>query len=206
MSGRHERRTSPTGARPRRAAGLAVAGALVALVAAGAARGAEDGVIALDGNASAGSAEVTIARRVSVQISRVDDLVFAPRARLDETLVGRDEVCVFSSNLPYLVGASSAGGAVPVLTGTGTGATIPYTISWNDRELSAPGGGGLIGGLVGGLLGLLGDLLSGPQPGVDGDCQGFGNASYSIAIAPEDFNAAPYDVYTDTLTLSIAPE
>ena len=162
-----------------------VAGASLGL--AGHALAATDGDIAENGAASEGSSDIQLVKQVSVQITLLDDLDLGTFARLDEAATATDDVCVFSSGITYFVTASSASGAF-VLTGTNDGETIPYSVNWGGEQLTPD------------------TQIATAQTGTDTTCDADGNASYSVSVEPADFNAATYDTYTDTLTLSVVPE
>ena len=111
---------------------------------------------------------MSIVKQVSVQITRIDDIELGEISRLDEALTVTDEVCVFSSGVPYAVGVSSAGGAF-ALTGAESGHELPYAVSWAGELLTPPPRviPPALGGLVDPVVDRLGTLLSALQPGTD---------------------------------------
>lgn len=156
---------------------------------AGNAMAATDGSLAFDGAASDGNSDVTIVKQVSVQISNMDDLDLGTHPQLTADETATDDVCVFTSDTTYLVTVSSANGAFEMV-GTDPANTLNYSVQWGATPLT------------------YNTQLATPQTGdaVDATCGGTDNASYTVTIAQADFNAATYDTYTDTLTVSIIPE
>ena len=171
---------------------------------------ATDGALATGGGDSEGTVDISLVKQVSIQITRMDDLAIGTFASLDEAVTVTDEVCVFTTGVDFLVGASSTSGAFE-LTGRDSGHRLPYTVSWGDETLAT---GEAADSILDTVPGILGAAAGGPvdtafssvQSVTDAACEGAGNASYSVTIAAEDFNAAPRDAYTDTLTLSVTPE
>ena len=157
------------------------------LALAGGALAATDGEIAEDGAASSGTSDVQIIKQVSVQVTLLDDLDLGTFARLDEAATATDDICVFSSGVTYFVTVDSANGAF-ALAGANSGDTIPYSVSFNGEALT------------------FGTQIGTAQTGTDTTCDGDGNAAYTVSVDPADFNAASYDTYTDTLTVSVVPE
>ena len=174
---------------------------------------ATDGTLTTGGGVSEGSSDIGLVKQVSVQITGLDDLALGSFAALDEAVTVTDEVCVFTTGVDFLVEASSTSGAF-ALVGESSGHRLPYTVRWGEETLATGSGGGGGGSFLDNVPGILGappggatdTALSSVQSLAGTGCEGEGNASYSITIAAEDFNAAPHDDYTDTMTLSIAPE
>lgn len=161
----------------------------IPLTMAGHAIAATDGSLAFDGNASSGNSDVSIVKQVSVQISYVDDLDLGTHAQLSSDQQATDDVCVFASNITYFVTVSSANGAFQMV-GTDPANTLDYSVSWGAIPLTYD------------------TQIGAAQTGDanDATCGGTQNASYTVTVAQADFNAATYDTYSDTLTVSIVPE
>ena len=158
------------------------------LLAATAARGATDGAIGAESEATA---EVSFVKQNAVRISGVDDIDLGSRSHLRTSERVVDRLCVYSSTGAYAITATSANGAFELASDDVPG-TIPYRLQWisgsvRDLEPGVP---------VGGLVGHDSDI----------DCRGRTNASFRVIVTPRDFNAADPGVYGDTLMLVVMPE
>ncbi len=159
-----------------------------ALMVSGSAMAASDGSL---GNNSIGESIVTIVKDNAVQISNVNDLDLGAHAALAADAVEFDEVCVFSSTSNYNVTIDSANGGFRLMDGT---EEIPYALTWaaNGGTAATVTDGAAITGLAGDNTSL--------------DCSAGTNATFEVTVASADFNAAVPGSYSDTLTLTVAPE
>ncbi len=160
------------------------------LVISGTALAAQDGTL---GTNSIGESIVTIIKQNAVQITDVGDIDLGSHATLTADAVGSDDVCVFSSTTNYNVTVDSANGGFNLMDGA---AAIPYSLTWASN-------GGAAASVSDGVAvtGLSGDNTSLICAGTGGS-----NATFEVTVAVADYNAATPGTYTDTLTLTVAPE
>jgi spore coat protein U-like protein len=105
--------------------------------------------------------------------------------------VESDDVCIFSSTTNYNVTIDSANGGFRLMDGT---EEIPYGLTWsaNGGTAATVADGTAITGLAGNSTSL--------------DCGSGTNATFEVTVASADFNSAVPGSYSDTLTLTVAPE
>jgi len=159
-----------------------------ALVVSGSALAASDGNL---DTSSVGESIVTIIKDNAVQISNVNDIDLGNHATLAADAVESDSVCVFSSTTNYNVTIDSANGGFKLMDGA---EEIPYALTWaaNGGTAAAVTDGTSIAGLAGDNASL--------------NCGNGTNATFEVTVASADFNAAVPGSYSDTLTLTVAPE
>jgi spore coat protein U-like protein len=159
-----------------------------ALVVSGSALAASDGTL---GTSSAGESIVTIIKDNAVLISDVNDIDLGAHAALAADAVESDDVCIFSSTTNYNVTIDSANGGFRLMDGT---EEIPYGLTWsaNGGTAATVADGTAITGLAGNSTSL--------------DCASGTNATFEVTVASADFNSAVPGSYSDTLTLTVAPE
>jgi len=164
---------------------LSTVACLIAIT--GSASAATDG--SLD-TTSEGTAVVNIAKQNVVKITNLDDIDLGTAGILATTATGTDDVCVYSSTGGYGLVVTSSNEAFE-LRANGSTTNIEYSVGWEANIASDITYNILLGGLVG-------------NP-VDVDCDGQTNASFTISVEPNDFNAAEPGTYTDTLILLVQP-
>ncbi len=128
------------------------------------------------GTNSIGESIVTIIKENAVQITDVGDIDLGSHATLTADAVGSDDVCIFSSTTNYNVTVDSANGGFNLMDGAAVSDGVAVT-------------------------GLAGDNTSLICAGTGGS-----NATFEVTVAVADYNAATPGTYTDTLTLTVAPE
>lgn len=144
---------------------------------------ATDGSLGLT---SVGESVVTIIKDNAVQITNVNDIDLGQHATLAADLAVGDDVCVFSSTSGYNVTITATGNTFALDSGSDT---IPFTLEWN--------GAAVTHGTQ--MTGLTGDNVS-------LNCGASTNANFEVTVLAADFNAAPPGTYTNTLSLTVAPE
>ena len=148
---------------------------------------AVDGALGLS---STGTSDLTVTKGNRAQITDMDDFVFAS---INVAVTGTDTICVYNTTATYLVAADSANGAGTFRVADGIN-TIQYTAEWDDGS-----GFSVLGEGVGSnLTGQIGSAITG--------CGGVNNAALRISISAANMTAAPSGVYTDTLSITVAPE
>ncbi len=143
------------------------------------------------GGTSEGTAVINIAKENAVKITNLDDIDLGTSGNLTTTATGSDDVCVYSSTGAYGLVMTSANSEF-VLEANGATTTIDYAVEWQANITSDVTYNTLITGLVGNSLNV--------------DCDGQTNATFTISVAPSDFNAADPGTYTDTLIMLVQPD
>ncbi len=163
--------------------------AVVAYIAAmtGNAVAATDGTL---GGTSEGTAVINISKQNAVKITNLDDINLGTFGSLTATTTGADDVCVFSSTGGYGLVMTSANDGFS-MAATGTTTTIDYSVEWEANLTSDLTYNSMLPGLIG--------------DSSDVDCNGQTNATFTISIEPNAFNAAEPGSYTDTLTMLVQP-
>lgn len=143
------------------------------------------------GLTSVGDLIVSITKGELVRISQLSDLLFPPTATAVANLTQTDTVCIYSTTGGYNITATSpqAFGAQLRMNDGGTN-NMNYALDF--------GGTGLPHGTN--VTGFLGANTT------DDLCSGGTNASITATILMADFNTAPGGAYSDTVTLTFAPE
>ena len=169
----------------------AIGGAIAATATVGFA--ATDGAVGFN---STGNLIITMDVNDDVRISGLSDLLFGTLAGTGATLTS--PACIYrnsgapNSNYEVTAVGSGVGGAFTLLGATG--ATVPYTVTFNDTTggASTPMG--------------IGTIAPGTNARGDVDCATLGNnASIDVTISDAAAAAAPSDAYTGTLTLTVSP-
>ncbi|MEM7018546.1 MAG: hypothetical protein AAF512_14545 [Pseudomonadota bacterium] len=148
---------------------------------------ATDGGLGLSSN---GTSDITITKGNRAQITDMDDFVFAS---INTAVTGTDTICVYNTTATYLVAADSANGAGVFRVADGIN-SIVYTAEWDDGSGFSALGEGV--GLN--LTGQIGSAVTG--------CGGINNAALRVSISAANMTAAPSGIYTDTLSITVAPE
>jgi hypothetical protein len=150
---------------------------------------------AASGLTSTGSLDVTITKGDLVRISQLADINFPPTANMAaDTSLGTN-ACVFSTLGGYNITATSPNALGPQLRLASGVNRVNYAIDFTDGTLATTT---LTHGVnVTGFLGA--------NP-VDSLCFGGVNSNITATINAASFNAQPQGVYSDTVTLTFAPE
>lgn len=170
---------------------VAIGGTLAAIATAGYA--ANQGTVGFN---STGDLTITMDVTDDVRISALQDLNFGALAGVGDTETST--ACIYrnattiSRNYEVTAVGNGAGGAF-LLTGT-NGATVPYSVTFNDTT-------------TGGVATL---MTSGdPAPGTNAsgtiNCDSGNNAEIIVDISTAAALAAPADAYTGILTLTVSP-
>ena len=171
--------------------------AVAGLLASGLASAASDGTLGLT---STGTLDITVTKGDMALITKLDDIAlgtFSTWGVGDGNLTGNDDVCVFATTANYIVTAESANSSGTDFRLSDSGGTnfITYTVTWDDGP--------------GGAFALSEGTASGPQvPHTEQDCGGAlsTNATVAVSISEANMIAAASGIYSDTLTLLIAPQ
>jgi len=161
-------------------------------LAAGIALAASDGVLGLN---STGTTDISITKGDQAMITGMADIALAAWTTSDPAPAGTATACVYTTTGLYQVTTSSlnAAGVDYRLFDGGTDYVV-YTVEWND------GVAGLQAMTQGtAMVGQVGDAAQ-------QNCGGATPATVSVDITVGEINGAPVGVYTDTLTVVIAPE
>jgi len=179
-------------ARNLRKLGLALAMTAMVTLAAGTALAATDGLLGLN---STGTTIVSITKGDQALITGMADIALAPWTTGQPAPAGAAMSCVYTTTGQYQVTTSSANasGVDYRLYDGGVGYAV-YTVEWNDGVL---GPQGMTQGTA--MVGQTGEAAL-------QDCGGATPATVSVDITIGEMNGAPVGVYTDTLTVVIAPE
>ena len=148
-------------------------------------------VFALHAATTETTAEVTITKPDTVQITDVNDLVLGSFSSLDTSLSVSDDVCVYSSSGAYGLVVTSTNGAFELKDG-GTTTVMPYSIDWLVASAITVSYGVALVGIAGNASSV--------------SCDGTPNASSEATVTAADFNAADPGGYSDTVTFLIQPE
>ena len=171
---------------------VAIGGTLAAIATSGYA--ATQGTVGFN---STGDLIITMNVTDDVRISALEDLDFGTLSGVGGTETS--PACIYrnsgTTSRLYEVSAVGSGlGGAYTLTGI-TGATVPYSVTFNDTTAGGASTAMSIGGTA-------------PGTNARGDinCATFGNnASIDVTISDAAAQAAPADAYTGTLTLTVSP-
>ena len=158
-----------------------------AMAVSGVAFGATDGT---EGATSTGTAEVSIVKGATVQITGLNDVTLTESGT---DYVAADNVCVYSTGVPYNVTmTSSAASGFQLTSGSNT---LAYSVTWTDED-GTP------------ATVSEGTPLTGQTSTGDATCSTSGgtNTNFEITVASADYTAAVAGSYTDTLTIVVAPD
>ena len=168
--------------------------ALVALLSSQQSFAATQGTL---GTTSTGDVVISLTIPGLVQISGLSDIALTP---IDTSVdaSGSTTACIYSnSSTPggYTINATSGnGGAGSFITVNG-GNNLAYTATWDD------GSGGGPTALTSGTT-LIGQTNADQT---STNCSGGSNATFAINFTAANMQAVPQGVYTDTVTLVVAP-
>jgi len=135
----------------------------------------------------------------AVKISGLEDVEFDSASSMAVPAVKQEDFCVFSSSGNYRLTASTAVAAGGLFQMTNGNDKLDYQIALTAIGIGVPA--------------VLAPMTSGiPVTGLPGDsisdtCITAGtNATITVTIQAEDFNAAAPGQYADTLTMLVEPE
>jgi len=147
---------------------------------------------------------INIALPAQIVVKRMDDIPLSRPAGNSQAISQREDICVGGTGFSqYKVtffsqnGSTGAGGgAYPFqLNGSNTTDTLPYYVAFTGNTAAPSGTSAASDGSVSGTFSRTGDLA----------CSG-DNATIFISIPASDWNAAIDTHYTDTLSITVAPE
>ena len=136
---------------------------------------------------STGTSRVSITKHSIVQLTGVEDLVFRNVGHSDSNVEISMDICVNTTAAKYSITVTSGNRAFSVANAHNN---IPYTVTWD-------GVGVTYSSTVAGLMG---------TSDINCSDEGEGNARLAVNFDPEDFNSVPAGMYSDVLTIAIAPE
>ena len=137
------------------------------------------------GSTSSGTSRVSLTKLNIVQITGVEDMVFANVDVLKPDVEVSMDICVRNTAAQYSVTVTSSNHAFNVAHEDNK---IPYTVSWDGVGVD------------------FGSAVTGLTATSELECPSGNNATLSVNFEPEAFNAAPAGTYSDVLTIEVAPE